>query len=229
MTNVQGPKIASRAYSPFFLLLCVGGQNHVAQASRVPESGAWLPIPPCTVTSSHSNPVVAGLTPMSAISSTLPTPLDTRATSPAPINPRDITDPSQIPAQLALLARREADLSLALNALVSDRAQIDNALTRLKDLSGYVGHIAGELDGAGPSRTNGHVFALSSRGLGQQNGEDGYYEEEDEGLVERVRKVWETSERVGGKVRSLDEEVGRVKESADIVSEVLELKVGRAI
>jgi hypothetical protein len=47
----------------------------------------------------------------------------------------------------------------------------------------------------------------------------------DEGLVERVRKVWDTSERVGGKVRRLDEEVGRVKEATDIVTEVLELKV----
>lgn len=51
------------------------------------------------------------------------------------------------------------------------------------------------------------------------------YEEEDEGLLERVRKVWETSERVGGKVRRLDVEVGRVKESVDIVSEVIDLKV----
>jgi len=37
--------------------------------------------------------------------------------------------------------------------------------------------------------------------------------------------VWETSERVGGKVKRLDEEVGRVREATDIVTEVLELKV----
>lgn len=51
------------------------------------------------------------------------------------------------------------------------------------------------------------------------------YEEEDEGLLERVRKVWEISERVGGKVRRLDVEVGRVKEFVDIVFEVIDFKV----
>lgn len=76
-----------------------------------------------------------------------------------------------------------------------------------------------EVDG-GSRSTHGQP-----RGLGfQPNGHD-MYEEEDEGLVERVRKVWETSERVGGKVRRLDVEVGRVKESVDIVSEVIDLKV----
>jgi hypothetical protein len=45
------------------------------------------------------------------------------------------------------------------------------------------------------------------------------------GLVERVTRVWETSERVGGKVRRLDEEISRVREATDIVTEVLELKV----
>jgi hypothetical protein len=69
------------------------------------------------------------------------------------------------------------------------------------------------------------MLGLTTRGLGQQNAD---FEDlgVDEGLVERVRKVWDTSERVGGKVRRLDEEVGRVKEATDIVTEVLELKVG---
>jgi predicted nuclease with TOPRIM domain len=48
--------------------------------------------------------------------------------------------------------------------------------------------------------------------------------QENEGLVSRVSRVYETSERVGGKVRRLDEEIGRVRQSADVVTEVLELK-----
>lgn len=49
--------------------------------------------------------------------------------------------------------------------------------------------------------------------------------EESLGLVNRVTRVWCTSERVGGKVQKLDNEVSRVKESAERVSEVLELKL----
>lgn len=168
---------------------------------------------------------------MSALSSTLPTPLTTRPTSPRHIHPREITDPDQIAAQLSLLSRKQQDLSYALNALVSDRAQIESAFSRLESLSVRADRLSGDIDGsaAGSSRqpqqlANGGALGLSSRGLGQQNGE---YEqpEQDDGLVERVRRVWDTSERVGGKVRRLDEEVGRVREATDIVTEVLELKV----
>ncbi|WVQ85236.1 hypothetical protein IAT38_007401 [Cryptococcus sp. DSM 104549] len=147
----------------------------------------------------------------------------------APLNPRAITHPSQISAQLALLTRREAELSLSLNALVADRAQVDGALGRLRELGEEVGELVREVDGrlaggAGGGGRGAGVFGGQTQGLGfQPNGHD-VMEEEDEGLVERVRKVWDTSERVGGKVRRLDEEVGRVKESTDIVTEVLELK-----
>lgn len=166
---------------------------------------------------------------MSALSSTLPTPQTTRPTSPRPIHPRDITDPDQIAAQLSLLSRKQQDLSFALNALVSDRAQIETAFARLESLSSRAERLSNDIDGT-PSTSsrgagiqpNGGALGLSSRGLGQQNGD---YEEPDDGLVERVRKVWDTSERVGGKVRRLDEEVGRVREATEIVSEVLELKV----
>jgi hypothetical protein len=161
---------------------------------------------------------------MSALSSTLPTPLQTRSVSPQPIHPRDITDPAQIAAQLSILSRKQQDLSLALNALVSDRAQIENAFARLANLSVNADRLSGDIDGSTkqPQIQPNGALGLSSRGLGQQNGD---FEEVDEGLVERVRKVWDTSERVGGKVRRLDEEVGRVREATDIVTEVLELKV----
>jgi hypothetical protein len=75
--------------------------------------------------------------------------------------------------------------------------------------------------------------------LGLQNGDSGEaYDVTDVfggeageglGLVERVTRVWETSERVGGKVRRLDEEISRVREATDIVTEVLELKVSDKI
>jgi len=163
-----------------------------------------------------------GLDIMSVLSSTLPTPLDTRPSSPYVVSPREIVDPSQIAAQLSLLSRKQQDLSSALNALVSDRAQIESAFSRLENLSLKAGRLSNEIDGTGPKFQNG-VLGLTTRGLGQQNAD--FEDQPDEGLVERVRKVWDTSERVGGKVRRLDEEVGRVKEATDIVTEVLELKV----
>ncbi|ORY33702.1 COG4 transport protein-domain-containing protein [Naematelia encephala] len=148
---------------------------------------------------------------MSALSSTLPTP---RPQTPTSIDPRLITDPLQITAQLALLSKRESDLTLALNSLVADRSQIDGAVTHLRELGSEVGHLLAEVEG-----THGG----SSTGLGLTNG-DVFLDGGEEGLVERVRRVWETSERVGGKVRKLDEEVSRVREATDIVTEVLELK-----
>lgn len=105
---------------------------------------------------------------------------------------------------------------------MADREDIDESLEHLTILGQRVEQLLQEVDGRnGP--THGQP-----RGLGfQPNGHE-VYEEEDEGLLERVRRVWETSERVGGKVRRLDVEVGRVKESADIVSEVIDLKVCEA-
>jgi len=162
---------------------------------------------------------------MSALSSTAASPQTSRPSSPASISPRDITSPEQIATQLALLARREADLSIALNALLADRGQVEGALSHLRELGSEVGHLVAEIDGQGPSRLGAGAVGVSSRGLGLQNAEDVFMEERG-GLLQRVEKVWETSERVGGKVRRLDEEVGRVREATDIVTEVLELKVG---
>ncbi|WWC58480.1 uncharacterized protein I303_101023 [Kwoniella dejecticola CBS 10117] len=131
--------------------------------------------------------------------------------------PRTITHPDQLAAQLALLTKRETELSLSLNALVSDRAQIDDALSRLKSLGSEVSNLAAEVDGRRAGSSN-------PKGLGLQSNGFDMYDGSDDGLVSRVTKVWETSERVGGKVRRLDEEVGRVREATDIVTEVLELK-----
>nr|XP_019000435.1 uncharacterized protein I203_06849 [Kwoniella mangroviensis CBS 8507]OCF63896.1 hypothetical protein I203_06849 [Kwoniella mangroviensis CBS 8507] len=129
--------------------------------------------------------------PLSAAPSPIvPEPQPNRPPFPTQLAPRAITHPEQIAAQLALLTKREAELSLSLNALVADRAQIDSALSRLRELGSEVGSLAAEVDGS----------------------------------RKRVTRVWETSERVGGKVRRLDEEVGRVREATDIVTEVLELK-----
>ncbi|KAK4683669.1 conserved oligomeric Golgi complex subunit 4, partial [Tremellales sp. Uapishka_1] len=160
---------------------------------------------------------------MSSLASGVSTPLPTQPPTPLPIDPRKITHPDQIAAQLALLTRREADLSFALNALIADRGQIEGALGHLKQLGPEVDVLINEVDGGSSGGLpNGGFF--SSRGLGLQHGEDGFAEEDNMGLVERVGRVWETSERVGEKVRKLDEEVGRVREATDIVTEVLELK-----
>lgn len=154
------------------------------------------------------------------------------------IDPREVVSAEQISAQLAVLARRESELTLALNALIADRNQIDNALLHLRELGSEVDQLSLEVDGQ--SAFAAPPFGSSSRGLGLQNGDgpmagppgaavglDGLVDPGlDDGLVERVRRVWETSERVGGKVRRLDNEISRVREAADIVSEVFELKVG---
>lgn len=152
--------------------------------------------------------------------SALPSPFTTRPQSPESLDPRAITSPEQIAAQLAILAQRESELSIALNALISDRSSIENAISHLQELGEDIHALSLEVDGTGAP--NGLNFYN-----GQAPGEVPYAEEG--GLVERVRRVWETSERVGGKVRRLDEEVGRVREATDIVTEVLELKVSKVL
>ncbi|WVN85165.1 uncharacterized protein L203_100310 [Cryptococcus depauperatus CBS 7841] len=155
---------------------------------------------------------------MSSSESRQPSPLPSRPLSPLPLNPRKITSPDQISVQFALLTKRQAELSLSLNALAANTSQTENALAKLSHLGERIQELVGEVDGRKGSVTGTY------NGLGfQPNGHD-VYEEEDESLVERVKKVWETSERVGGKVKALDQEVGRIKESTDILTEVIELK-----
>jgi hypothetical protein len=164
------------------------------------------------------------------------------------LDPRALTSPEQIAAQLTLLTRREADLTLALNALVSDRAQVDGALLRLGDLAREVDVLSADVDGSAGSM-GVSVNGLGSVGVGvgvgvavgisparslthgasPAPGGLGLGLEDDPGLVSRVSRVWETSERVGGKVRKLDDEIGRVREAADVVTEVLELKVSERV
>ena len=128
-------------------------------------------------------------------------------------DPRAITSASQITAQLALLSQRESDLTLALNSLISDRSSINHSVSHLQALAEDIQELSVQVDGA-----------PSSNGLLLNNGTGDVFLDQG-GLVERVRRVWETSERVGGKVRKLENEVGRVREAADIVTEVLELRV----
>jgi hypothetical protein len=44
-------------------------------------------------------------------------------------------------------------------------------------------------------------------------------------LLNKVSQTAETAERVGGQVRSLDDEMGRVREAGERVGQVMELKV----
>jgi methyl-accepting chemotaxis protein len=46
-------------------------------------------------------------------------------------------------------------------------------------------------------------------------------------LVKTVSSTADTARRVGGRVRSLDEEMRRVREASDRISQVIDLKVGR--
>lgn len=175
---------------------------------------------------------------MSAIAT--PSPIPSAPRTPPPLDPRAITDPAEIAAQLAALTRREAEVTLALNALISDRAGVDGALQRLQSLTPHIDSLSLQVDGVGSSssssrplpalrRDSQQSLGLGSPGLGQhgfgvQHFDETVLGQENEGLVSRVSRVYETSERVGGKVRRLDEEIGRVRLSADVVTEVLELK-----
>ena len=118
-----------------------------------------------------------------------------------------LTTLEQVTARLALLDWRESELVLELNTLISDKSGIDAALARLQSVGHHVERLCADIDS--PSVT---------LGLGNQVPDDG--------LVDRIGRVYQTSERVGQKVRKLDLEISRVNESVDIVTDVMELKVG---
>ncbi len=139
---------------------------------------------------------------------------------------RSLTTTSQLHAHLASLTARESELTSALNDLVSNRDTLDSAITRLQSLIPQIQEITIEVDGRpahpgleAPYGAWTHSHSTTEMEMEQPIGE--------EGLVDRVSRVWETSERVGGKVRKLDTEVSRVREAAERVTAVLELKVGR--
>ncbi|GHJ84675.1 hypothetical protein NliqN6_1077 [Naganishia liquefaciens] len=139
---------------------------------------------------------------------------------------RTIIHPSALATHADALSTRSNELSIALNAALTDRAQIDDALARLRALVTDVRSVRGLVDGVETP------YQMKGGGLGKF----GYGDEEDEeaeedarrrtreGVVGRVARVWETSERVGGKVRRLDGRVERVREAVDRLGEVVEFK-----
>ena len=135
-------------------------------------------------------------------------------------DPRKLKTQAEIQRHLTLLSQRENELSVALNEIISNRNGLDDSIRRLNTLVPKVKSLQQQVDGEvvpdENERQSVPVFDEFS---------DDEFEDEDYGLVERIRKVWVTSERVGGKVRKLDVEVSRVKEASERVQEVLELRV----
>ena len=135
---------------------------------------------------------------------------------------RTIIRPSELATHSEALTTRSNELSIALNAALTDRAPIDDAVARLRALVPDVRKVRGLVDGQEPKTRNAGRFGYVQ--------DDSAIEEDDrrrmrDGFVGRVSRVWETSERVGGKVRRLDGRVGRVREAVDRLGEVVEFKV----
>lgn len=140
---------------------------------------------------------------------------------------KDLTTSNGLHAHLAALTARESQLTAALNDLVSNRDTLDDAIDRLRSLVPRIKDLSVEVDGRPAQPGSATPFASWPHAdLPDRLALEGAMGEE--GLADRVSRVWETSERVGGKVRKLDTEVSRVKQAADRVTAVLELKVGRA-
>lgn len=141
---------------------------------------------------------------------------------------KDLTTSASLHAHLAALTARESQLTAALNDLVSNRDTLDDAIDRLQHLVPRIQELSVEVDGRPAVAGSGIPFASwPHENVPDRLALEGAMGEE--GLVDRVSRVWETSERVGGKVRKLDTEVSRVKEAADRVTAVLELKVGPGV
>ncbi|KAL7411046.1 COG4 transport protein-domain-containing protein [Mrakia frigida] len=140
------------------------------------------------------------------------TPSSSRPSSPSPPSaappppaeatrphPRSLLTPALLP-HLATLQSLESSLSQDLHALLSDRSTLDTAHTQLRKLLPRIQAVEGEVSG------------INQHGGGE------------EGLVGRIGKVNEIAERIGGKVRGLDEELLRVREAGERLNEVMELK-----
>jgi len=98
-----------------------------------------------------------------------------------------------------------SDIISCLSVLQSEEAEVSNALTDLLDAREPIlasltrlTSLAPELDGL---QVEAQMFS------------------------EKVLRTATTADRIGSKVRSLDEEMSRVKEAGDRVSQVIELKV----
>ncbi|KAJ9104524.1 hypothetical protein QFC21_002020 [Naganishia friedmannii] len=138
---------------------------------------------------------------------------------------RNITDPTQLLTHQSVLADRSNELSIALNARLTERDTVDRAVGRLRALVPRVSSVRESVDGR-VKEEDGGVLGLQ----GTWNVTKGEREEEREGgLVERVGKVYETSERIGGKVARLDGRMNRVREAVGRVGEVMELKGRNAL
>ncbi|KAJ9115022.1 hypothetical protein QFC22_005350 [Naganishia vaughanmartiniae] len=133
---------------------------------------------------------------------------------------RAITEPTQLLTHQSALADRSNELSIALNARLTERDTVDVAVGRLRALVPRVKGVRESVDGR-PKEEDGGILGLRGTRNGGGEDEDG---ERQGGLVERVGKVYETSERIGGKVARLDGRMNRVREAVGRVGEVMELK-----
>lgn len=97
------------------------------------------------------------------------------------------------------------DILSCLSALQSEEAEVSNALTEL-------------LNAREPILVSlNRLRALEPELDGLQN--------EAQVFADKVSRTATTADRIGSKVRSLDEEMSRVKEAGDRVNQVIELKV----
>jgi hypothetical protein len=137
---------------------------------------------------------------------------------------RAITDPTQLLSHQSALADRSNELSIALNARLTERDTVDRAVERLRALVPRVSAVRESVDGRiKEEQEDGGMLGLRGTQAPTTKGmEEG---ERQGGLVERVAQVYETSERIGGKVARLDGRMGRVREAVARVGEVMELKV----
>lgn len=133
---------------------------------------------------------------------------------------RAITDPTQLISHQSALADRSNELSIALNARLTERDTVDRAVERLRALVPRVSAVRERVDGRIKEEDGGMLGLRGTRDV--TKAEDA---EKEGGLVERVGKVYETSERIGGKVARLDGRMGRVRDAVSRVGEVMELKV----
>lgn len=153
------------------------------------------------------------------------------------MDPRKLKTTSEVEHQLSLLTARENTLSVALDETIRDRETLDGGIKRLGALVQKAHYLKDQVDGVEGSQDQ--VYPSQSISVYNDHGDDmddgGDYDDfeeqqvRDRGLVERVRRVWTTSERVGGKVRKLDVQVGRVKEASERVQQILEFKVRKEV
>lgn len=107
------------------------------------------------------------------------------------LEPRKLTNLSEILSCLSEFQTEETELSNSLGDLIAAREPMEASLDRLNGL----------LPDLSDLRSDAGVFS------------------------EKVSQTAKTADRVGSRVRSLDEEMRRVREAADRVSQVMELKV----